>query len=460
MAYTRAMHQRSWLSLLTLPLVAAFTYPVMFQPVQDAPRAEVRPVVQDPLAGLSDIQDVLTLIRDNYVDKPDMEKVINGGIQAVLERAHPLNSYLTPEDLHLPDPGPAGIGITVIKRQIYAQVVAVVPGSPAAKAGFQVSDMVRKLDGESIGTMSPWTLDRRLRGAVGSELTLLRYAAANGDLKKVTVKRERILPPPVTVRKDPRATVLALADLTPGRAAELRNVLRDLNHKLPLVLDLRQCAGGSLGEAALVAGLFVGNGPLATVEETGRPAAAVSVVPANLAPFSAVAVLQGGYTLGPAEALSSALKKQSIPVFGERTYGLGVERTRFMLRQGGAAEVVNKRWVGAGGEFLGAGGEKPEAQKPKDTFKGKGPALPEPPTGYGVAPDYVIKAAKPDASAAQGAKPETKPEATPEEDPLPRILEILGTKAKAAAMAAPAQVLRTMAMSRSSLAGLRDRESA
>ena len=118
MTYTKGMHQRSWLSLLTLPLVAAFTYPVMFQPVHDAPRyvAQAGPqaAAQDPLAGLSDIQDVLTLVRDNYVDKPEMEKVINGGIQGVLERAHPLNAYLTAEDLHLPDPGPAGIGITVV----------------------------------------------------------------------------------------------------------------------------------------------------------------------------------------------------------------------------------------------------------------------------------------------------------------------------------------------------------
>jgi carboxyl-terminal processing protease len=416
------MHQRSWLSLLTLPLVAAFTYPVVFQPGQDGARAPVVAPAQDPLAGLSDIQDVLTLVRDNYVDKPDMEKVIDGGIQGVLERAHPLNSYLSPEDLHKPDPGPAGIGITVVKRQIYAQVVAVVPGSPAAKAGFQASDMVRKLDGDSIGPMSAWTLERRLRGPVGSDLTLLRYAAADGDLKKVTLKRELIQPPPIVVRKDPKATVLGLADLAAGRAAQLKDLLPGLDHKLPLVLDLRQCAGGTLGEAARVAGLFVGSGPLATVQETGRPPVPVAVVPANLAPFAQVAVLQGSYTLGPAEALSSALKKQSVPVFGERTYGLGVERTRFLLRQGGAAEVVNKRWLGAGGEFLGAGGDKPNAVKPQDAVKAKGPQLQVEPAGFGVAPDYVIKAVRPDDHAIKGVRPE--------EDPLPRILEILGGKAK------------------------------
>jgi hypothetical protein len=171
-----------------------------------------------------------------------------------------------------------------------------------------------------------------------------------------------------------------------------------------------------------VASLFVGDGPLATVQETGRPPVALTVVPASLPTFSALAVLQGGYTLGPAEALSSALKKQAIPVFGERSYGLGVERTRFLLKQGGAAEIVNKRWIGAGGEFLGAGGEKPEAQKPLDTFKGKGPAPVAEPVGFGVTPDFVIKANRPDDHAVSGTRPD--------DDPLPRILDLLKAKDK------------------------------
>jgi len=414
------MHQRSWLSLLTLPMVAMFTYPVLFHPVQEAPRREVKAVSQDPLAGLSDIQDVLQLIKDNYVDPPDMEKVISGGIQAALERAHPMNSYLTPEDLRLPDPGPAGIGIQVLKRQIYAQVLGVTAGSPAAKAGFQPGDVIRKLDGDSIGPMSSWTLERRLRGAVGSSVELLRYAAANGELKKITVKREKIQPPPAFVRKEAKATLVGVEDLGPGRSAELKAMLKDLDHSLPLILDLRRCNGGDLAEAALVAGLFVGAGPLATVQETGRADVQVAVVPASLPPFAKLAVLQGPWTFGAAEALSSAMKKQSVPVFGERTMGLGVERSRFPLRQGGAADVVNKRWLGAGGEFLGVGGEKPEAMKQKP----KGPEAPKgeeaPVTNQpGVLPDHLFKNLK------------------PEEDPLPRILELLSDKASNAKLKAP-----------------------
>ena len=427
------MHQRTWLSLLTLPLVAAFTYPVVVRQSADAPRQEVPgggAPSQDPLAGLSDIQDVLSLVRDNYVDPPDLEKAIGGGIREALERAHPLNAYLSPEDLRLGDPGPGSIGLRLVKRGIYAHVVAVTPGGSAAKAGIEVGDVVRKVDGDSVGVMSSWTLERRLHGPVGSELSLLRYGAVSGETKKVVLKRELPQRPAIAVRKEPKATVVALTDLTPGRAAELKAVLASLDHQLPLVLDLRQCSGGTLPETALAAGLLVGAGPLGTVQETGRPDQPLVIVPAGLPPFAKLAVLQGQGTLGPAELLSSALKNQAVPVFGERSAALGVERTRFMLRGGGAAEVVNKRWLGAGGEFLGAGGDKPEGRKVAAKAPAKAnvpesaaPKVPDadtvkvPAAGYGVVPDHPLKGLKAG------------------EDPLPRILESLAGPARHAALA-------------------------
>jgi len=381
------MHQRTWFSLLTLPLVAGFTYPVVFQKPGPTPRTESGKAPQDPLAGLADIQDVLALVRDNYVDVPDLEKVIRGGTQALLERAHPLNAYLSPDDLRLPDPGPADLGLKVVKRQIYAQVVAVVPGGPAQRAGIRIGDVIRKLDGDSIGPMSAWTLERRLRGTVGSSVTVLFHQSSTGEHKTLTLSRELPVHPPITVRREPQATVLGLPDLTLGRVEELKALLAGLDHKLPLVLDLRHCAGGDLQEAALLGGLFLADGPFASIQEVGKGERMVRVVASSIEPFAKLAVLQGPGTLGASEALVAAFRKQGIPTFGERTAALGVERTRFTLRNG-AAEIVNRRWIGAGGDRLGSGGEKSE-------------------TAPGVLPQHPLKGLKPD------------------EDPLPKVLEIL-----------------------------------
>jgi carboxyl-terminal processing protease len=385
------MHPRSWLALLTLPLVGAFTYPVFFRGQSPQARTQSSP---DPLQDLADVQDVLALVRDNYVDPPDMTKVVGGGIQAALERAHPMNAYLGPEDLRLPDPGPAEPGLRLLKRGIYAQVLAVLPDSPAERAGILPGDMIRKIDGDSIGPMSAWTLERRLRGPEGSEISITRFAAQSGDVKKASLHRAIPASVPIKVRKEPGAVVVTLPDLQPGRSAELVRALGDLDHALTLVLDLRRCLGGEPSEAAKCAGLFVKVDPVATLQEAGKADQPLPLVANILPAFARTALILGPGTQGAPELFASALRKQALPSFGDRSAGLAVERTRFLLRQGGAVELVNKRWVGAGGEKLDR---------------------------QGVVPQHPLKGLKPG------------------DDPLPKVLEILAKPpAETASKEAPA----------------------
>ena len=356
------MHARTWLSVLSLPLVAAFTLPVFQQGAQ--PKAAAKPgakaAPQDPLAGLSDIQDVLALVQQNYVDPPDMEKVVSGGVQAVLERSHPLNAYLSAEDLRLPDPGPAEVGLVVVKRgSIYATVMAVTPGGPAAKAGIQAGDVIRKVDGDSVGRLSAWALERRLRGQEGSTVDIYRYSTATGDLAKTTLQRQILANASVTLTPGTGATLVSLPDLAPGRAEELKKLLASVDRGHTLVLDLRQCQKGSLEEAAAVAGLLGAKGPFGIIQEAGKPDRGLAVTGAGV-PFTRLALLVGRSTLGAPEVLSACLKKGGAKVFGEKTPGLGVERSRFPLKQGGAVELVSRRWIGADGEKLDRQGVTPD----------------------------------------------------------------------------------------------------
>ncbi|HJW43993.1 MAG TPA: S41 family peptidase [Geothrix sp.] len=354
------MHARTWLSILSLPLVGAFTLPVLQQ--GQAPKAQLKAgakaAPQDPLAGLSDIQDVLSLVQQNYVDPPDMEKVVGGGVQAVLERSHPLNAYLTAEDLRLPDPGPAEAGLVVVKRGIYATVVAVTAGGPAAKAGIQPGDVIRKVDGDSVGRLSAWALERKLRGPEGSTLDLYRYNAT-GDLTKTTVTRQKLTPSPVALKQGQGALLVTLPDLAAGRGEELKKVLAHADRSQTLVLDLRGCQRGAMDEAAAVAGLLGVQGAFATLQEAGKSDRAVAVSGGGT-PFAKLALLVGRSTIGAPEVLAACLKKGGARILGERTPGLGVERARFALKQGGAVELVSRRWVGLGGEKLDRQGIIPD----------------------------------------------------------------------------------------------------
>lgn len=353
------MHARTWLVLLSLPWVAAFTAPLV-QRTDALPPKEERTVSQDPLAGLTDLQDVLSLIRDHYVDPPDLENVLAGGIQGALERVHPMNAYLSPEEERLPNPGPAEVGLRLVKRGIYAVVVGVIPGSPAHKAGFQIGDGVRKLDEASIGAMSAWTLERRLRGAEGHAVTLHRYVAGNAQMTRVVLKCARLARPSLDVRVDGSDVLVKVPSLEAGRSSEVASALATHGEGRRLILDLRACFGGTPQEAAKLAGLLAGPGPLGTLQRAGQPEQAWQREGTRHPRLGDVVVLVAPGTVGPAELLASALRQAGILTVGERTAGLAVERTRLALRQGGAVELVTGRWMGAGGEKLDRQGVVPE----------------------------------------------------------------------------------------------------
>jgi C-terminal processing protease CtpA/Prc len=352
----------------------------------------------DPLAGLADIQDVLAHIRLNYVDIPDMEKVLAGGIQSALDRANILNSYLTPKEAQLPDPGPGETGMALLKDRIVAYVVGVAPGSPAAGAGLKVGDRIRRIDGESLVPLSQWALERSLKGPVGSEITLERMANENdAEQKKFVLKREKLRRPPTGQRTDPRATTVVLPDLGEGRAKDLTDLLKKTDASTPLIVDLRNCIGGSYEEAAKVASLLGCSGVFATLQETGQPDRPLRVPVHESISFSKIAVLVGPGTIGPSETLAAAIRhmgneggdpkaSKTVIFLGERTIGQAVERRRFPLKQGGAVDLVTRRWMGAGGERLDRGGGGART---------------------GLAPDYSLRGIPDDASL------------------LPRILEAL-----------------------------------
>jgi len=221
------------------------------------------------------------------------------------------------------------------------------------------------------------------------------------------VLRQRIASAAVALKQGQGLLLVSMPDLALGRAEELKKALAQADRGQTLVLDLRQCQKGSMEEAAALAGLLGAKDSFATLQEAGKPDRPIAVMGAGT-PFARLVVLVGRSTLGAPEVLASCLKKGGAKTFGERTPGLGVERTRFALRQGGAVELVSRRWMGLGGEKLDRQGVIPDQvlrmADSDDVLAKVQAALVAPP------------AAKPTASAAEGT-----PAAVPESPaPVPK----------------------------------------
>src|SRR3979490_3422722 len=89
--------------------------------------------------------EVLSRVRSEYVEEPNIPVVTAGALHGLLESLDANSSYLSPSEYaeyksHQSE-AKADIGAAISKRFGYASVISVIPGGPADKAGLQDTDI-------------------------------------------------------------------------------------------------------------------------------------------------------------------------------------------------------------------------------------------------------------------------------------------------------------------------------
>src|SRR5579862_7005863 len=145
--------------------------------------------------------EVLSRVQNEYVVDPDIPKVTDGALHGLLESLDANSSYLTPEaykayKAHKAE-GRGEIGATISKRFGYADVVSVIPGSPADKAGIEATDIFESIEGKSTRDMSLPEIRDALSGVPGSTVNVSIVRARRAEPQKMSIARYVISIPPV-----------------------------------------------------------------------------------------------------------------------------------------------------------------------------------------------------------------------------------------------------------------------
>src|SRR5258707_3905212 len=145
--------------------------------------------------------EVLSRVRSEYVEEPNLPVVTDGALHGLLESLDSNSSYLNAEqykDYKAHKTGSKGeIVAAVSKRFGYASVVAVIPGGPADKAGLQDTDILEAIEGKSTREMSLAQIHSLLSGDPGSNVNLSVVRARRAEPEKVVVTRDVVTIPPV-----------------------------------------------------------------------------------------------------------------------------------------------------------------------------------------------------------------------------------------------------------------------
>src|SRR5881628_1043232 len=118
--------------------------------------------------------DVLSRIKSEYVEEPDMKSVTLGALNGLLESIDPFASYLNAEQYKEyqknKDAFKGDVGMVLSKRAGYVAVVSAIPGSPAAQSGISAGDFIETIKGVATRDMPLAYAEQILQGEPGSNI--------------------------------------------------------------------------------------------------------------------------------------------------------------------------------------------------------------------------------------------------------------------------------------------------
>ncbi|MDQ6677284.1 MAG: S41 family peptidase [Acidobacteriota bacterium] len=303
--------------------------------------------------------EVLSRIKSEYVEEPDMKSVTQGALTGMLESIDPFASYLNAQqykeylkdfDSHRGD-----IGVVLAKKYGYMTVVGVVPGSPAAKSGFSTGDMIESIKGVATRDMPLAYASLLLRGTPGSpiDLTVLRRKP---EPQKMTVTRAVIAYPAVTAKMlDNQVGYIKPETLADGKVKEVAAAVEALRKKnaTKLVLDLRNCAVGNPEDGIELANLFLDKGLIGYVKGQ-RYARKDFNAEAQKDIFKLpLVVITNRGTAQAAEVAAAALQQDKrAKIVGEHTYGDASIRQAVTMDDGGAIILSVAKYYGPDGKAI------------------------------------------------------------------------------------------------------------
>jgi carboxyl-terminal processing protease len=218
--------------------------------------------------------------------------------------------------------------------------------SPADKAGIKPRDRILKIEGLSTENLTLDEAAARMRGPIGSAVTLVIEREGVGE-KEVRIVRDRIELNPVVsdLRFSDQGTPIGYLRLTQFNAnasTELAHAISSLEKKgaAAYILDLRNNPGGLLQSGVEIARLWMNSGTIVyTVNRQGIQGSFESFGPALTDDPLVVLVNQG--TASASEILAGALQDNGrAQLVGETTFGKGLIQSLFELSDGSGLAVT------------------------------------------------------------------------------------------------------------------------
>lgn len=240
----------------------------------------------------------------------------------------------------------SGIGIEMGLRDGYVRVLRVLPNNPALKAGVMVGDIIYKVNGEEVYTLSTEEISAKIKGEAGTEVVLT--VARNGEELSFTMQREAINNVSVFVDYDDATAILTVTRFDDDTGRKVQQIASEFASKgvNKVILDLRGNGGGYVSAAQDMLSLWLDNQTflIQKSKHYGNKTMSTAAGKAILKDMKTV-VLVNASTASASEIVAGALQDYGkATIMGEKTYGKGVVQNLLNLSAGATLKVTTADW--------------------------------------------------------------------------------------------------------------------
>lgn len=300
-----------------------------------------------------------------YVDDVNPKKLVETGIDGMLDQLDPYTDYIPEEDLEafsiLTTGQYAGVGalIGVIGKKTVITNPYV--GFPAERGGLRVGDEIISVDGKNVQGKPTSEVSALLKGKPQTEVEVeVKRWGQKGNMKFKLI-REKIKITNITYQGmiDGETAYIKLDEFTPGAGKEVEEALVNMKKQgaKKLIIDLRDNPGGSLYEAVNIVNLFIPKGKEVVATRGKVPDWNKSYTTLNNPVDTEIplAILTSGGSASASEIVAGSLQDYDRAILvGQKTFGKGLVQTTRQLTYNAQLKITTAKYYIPSGRCIQA----------------------------------------------------------------------------------------------------------
>lgn len=330
------------------------------------------------ISGNSKIEEILKLMKNDYVDTLDVDSISELAIINLLAELDPHSVYMPPVDLEefnnemQGEFDGIGVEFNILRDSIV--IANVLSGGPSSKVGLREGDRIVKVDGEIIAGIGITNSDviKKLRGERGTKVNIVIYRPSQAKELDFTITRG-----PIPIHSVDNVLMLsdAIGYIKVSRFIdktykEFKDGVIQLKGEgaQKLIVDLRGNGGGYLNQAVDMIDEFLGDGLITYTQGAHRKRKDYKAKGGGIFEKGPLVILIDESSASASEVFAGAIQDRDRGlIVGRRSFGKGLVQEVINLVDGSALRLTIARYYTPSGRCI----QKPYEHGMFDYYFGK-----------------------------------------------------------------------------------------